>query len=96
MPEPQNGRRKLSVSVSLDPLLVAELDRRCDGRNRSPMVEKAVTRFLNSEPSSTDKLSKVARMVVREADNGLDWPEWVELVSLAREALNEMERSWLR
>jgi hypothetical protein len=96
MPEPQGGRRKLSVSVSLDPLVVAELDRRCDGRNRSPLVEKAVTRFLASEPSRADRLERVARMVVREADNGLDWPEWLELVRLAREALNGRERSWDR
>lgn len=96
MPEPQGSRRKLSVSVSLDPLVLQDLDRRTDGRDRSPFVERAIRRELASQPTRAEKLERVARMVVREADNGLDWPEWVELVKLAREALSERERSWHR
>lgn len=76
----------MTVSMTLDPGVVRELDRRGGDRARSGLVETAIVRFLNGSVSAQDKLVKLAGAVL-EAD--VVTVDWLGLHLLAREALEQ-------
>lgn len=64
-PARRGARVKLSVTVSLDPTVLREVDRRRGVGSRSEFVGTALVRFLNAEGGSRDALFELASAVVR-------------------------------